>query len=138
MSSCSSTRDNTLQQFELDLAVKRTLVAAEIPAGVDRTARVGRWIILSLLTGSNGFIPNVHAELRARKITMSENEDQRWILADKRGKIRQHEYNCRVQSNEDYSRENKSKDIPYIVPWSEELKDPSVFEKQQAILGKKP
>ena len=33
--------------------------------------------------------------------------------------------------------EKKSKDITYIVPWSEELKDPSAFEKQQAILDKK-
>ena len=41
-----------------------------------------------------------------------------------------------MQSNEDYSRK-KSKDITYIVPWSEELKDPSTFEKQQTILDKK-
>ena len=130
-------RDKALQQFEQDLAVKRTMVAAELPAGVDRTARVGGGIILRLLTGSNGFVPHVHAELRARSIAMSDNEEQTWTLAEKRGKIRQHEYNCRVQSNEDYSRENKSKDITYIVPWSDELKDPSAFEKQQAILDKK-
>jgi hypothetical protein len=117
--------------------VKRTLVAAELPTGVDRTARVGGGIILSILTGSNDFVPHVHAELRARSIIMSENEERMWTLAEKRGKIRQHEYNCRVQLNEDYSRENKSKDVTYIIPWSEELKDQSAFDKQQSILDKR-
>ena len=50
-------RDKSVQQFEQDLAVTRTLVATELPTGVDPTARVGRGIIRSLLTGSNWFAP---------------------------------------------------------------------------------
>ena len=130
-------REKALAKFETDLAQARTISAAELPAGVDRTARVGGGIVLGILTGTNGCIPHVHAKIRARSIPMSELEEESWTLAEKRGKIKQHEYNDRVSKDAAFCRETKVNDITYIVPWSGELKDTAVFAKQQEILDKR-
>ena len=68
---------------------------------------------------------------------MSELEEESWTLAEKRGKIKQHEYNDRVSKDAAFCRETKVNDITYIVPWSGELKDTAVFAKQQEILDKR-
>ena len=80
-------RDRVLQQFEINMVVKRTLVAAELLTGVDCTSCVGAGGIFSKLTGSCDFKPHAHAELRARSIVMAENEEPMWTLAEKRSKI---------------------------------------------------
>ncbi|KAL7549953.1 hypothetical protein ACHAWF_013218, partial [Thalassiosira exigua] len=129
-------RTEALHQFERDLAKSRKVLAAEQPTGIDKTARVGGGIILRILTKTNGFVDHVHAEMSARSISMSESQKKSWSLAEKRGKIRQHEFNILCNKDPDYSRENNVKDIRFIKPLSDKLKSQETFDKQQAILDK--
>ena len=125
-----------MRQFEKSLRQKRREVAAELPTGIDKPAQVGGGIVLCLLTKSNSFDKHVDAEIRARGIKMSKKQGESWSLAEKRGKIRQDEYNRRCNADPEFSRENNVKDISYVVPLSSELKSQEVFEKQQQILDK--
>ena len=129
-------RDEALNKFEKDLKQKRKEMAAELPTGIDKTARVGGGIILRILTKSNNFEPHVNAEIRARSIPMSVRQEASWTLAEKRGKIRQHEFNRKCTMDPDFTRENTVNDIRYIVPLSSELRSVEVLEKQQSILDR--
>ena len=77
-------RDRELKQFEHDLKQQRKEVAAELPTGIDKTARVGGGIILRILTKSNGFEEHVVSEMRARKLPMTRKQKDLLTLAEKR------------------------------------------------------
>ena len=125
-----------MKKFERDLKQRRTEYAAELPTGVDKTARVGGGIILRILTKTNGFEEHVTSEMKARSIDMTMKQEESWTLAEKRGKIRTDEYYRRCTIDPDFSRENTVSDIKYIVPLSQMLKSPETFQKQQDILDK--
>ena len=93
-----------------------------------------RRLSCSILTGTNDFKEAVDAEVRARKIPMSDAQKKSWSLAEKRKKIRQHEFNRKCEEQDGYGKTNVVKDITFIMPQSEELKNS--FEKQQKILDK--
>ena len=127
-------REARLKKFKIDLESQRKEYKAEKAAGVEVTARVGGGIFLRLLTGTNTFAPHVDAEMRARKIPMSKRQQESWSLAEKRKKIRQHEFNRKCANESGFGRENNATDIQYIIPMSAELQHESAFSKQQKIL----
>ena len=129
-------RDRALEKFQRDLRQQRKEVAAELPTGIDKTARVGGGIILRILTKTNGFEEHVVSEMRARKLPMTRKQKDSWTLAEKRSKIRQDEYGRRCTRDPDFSRENIVTDIKYILPRCRMLKSIETFEKQQKILDK--
>ena len=83
---------------------------------------------------TNDFKSAVNAEARARKIPMSDEQQNSWSLKEKRGKIRQHEFIRKWEEQDGYGNQSKVGCITYIVPQSEELKNS--FGKQQGVLDR--
>ena len=116
-------RNARLKQFEKAIKQRRKEYKAELPTGIEKTARVDGGIFLRILTGTNNFKSADDAEVRARKISMSDVQQNSWSLAEKRGKIRQHEFTRKCEEQDGYGKQNEVGGIAYIVPQSEELKN---------------
>lgn len=131
-------RDALLMEFERALKKRETVYAAELPAGVEKTARVGGGVYLRLLTEKNNMKETVHAEIEARKIKMSDRQKEKLTLAEKRKKLRKHELSRRNEEFAGYSKNAYTdKDINWIKPMSRELQERMLDSGLQAkILDK--
>ncbi len=129
-------RSDKLKKFEKDLTQKRKENKAELPKGIDVTVALDGKILLRILTKSNNFELEVDAEMKARDIKMTKKQRQSWSLAEKRKKIRSHEWGLLCAADDYYSIENKESDVKDIVPLSEQLSSKEAFKRQGDILDK--
>jgi len=104
---------------------------AELPAGIEKTGRVGDGVYLRLMTKTNGMEDAVDAEIRARSILKSKEKLKSLTIAKKRKLLRKDELKRRI--NEALT----EKEVTYIKPASKEMKEFLSSGKQQTILAKK-
>ena len=148
-------RDNKLKSFEANLAKKRKIHKAELPTGVEQTARVGEAVYLRILTKTNKMEEYVHDEMRARELIISddavattnkrdlqnkvsESQLKTMTIAEKRAMIRKDEYLWKIAHEQGYQQSNpKETDIRYFTPQSESMRnDVLLGGKQEEILDK--
>ena len=76
------------------------------------------------MTKKNGMEEIVHSEMKARRIKMSDNQKEKWTLAEKRKKLQKYELSRR---NDEFGGHSKNayteKDINWIKPLSKELQE---------------
>ena len=117
-------RNKSMERFEKSLAKPWKILKAEMPAGVDKTARVNGGMYLRLLTKKNNMEEVVHAEMKARKIKMTKKQREDWTIAEKRNKLRQDELARKMKEQEGFGTQGiKVSDITFIEPQSAEMKN---------------
>ena len=117
-------RNRRIDVFEKSLAKPWKILKAEMPAGVDKTARVNGGMYLRLLTKKNDMEEIVHAEMKVRRIKMTKKQRKNWTIAEKRKKLRQDELARKMKEQEGFGTQGiKLSEITFIEPQSNEMKN---------------
>lgn len=119
-----------LEKFTISLDTPPTEYKAELPVGVEKTARIMGAVYLRILTKTNNMENFVNAEIAARNIKVSKKQLDSLTIAEKRKLLRVDEL------KERHAEELKEKDIQSIVPQSKELKEILTNGKQAEILDR--
>jgi hypothetical protein len=84
----AESRASQMRIFKKSLEKPRKVNKAEKPIGHDITAAMGGGILLRILTKKNNTLEAVHAEMKARHIPMTRDQEERWTIAAKCRKLR--------------------------------------------------
>jgi len=124
-----------LNKFKNSLKRKPKVYKAELPAGIEKTGRVGDGAYLRLMTKTNDMEDAVDAEIKARGIRvsnkkLSDKKLKSLTIAEKRKLLRKDELKKRIDEA------LTEKEVTYIKPVSKEMLQFLSSGKQQTILDK--